>query len=275
MNDQVLNSLPSAVKSTGIPAYLVAKDGKVLYSFLYNPEQKDFSRAINYESPETSLTSTQTLQYKNTAGRVLKLDNLLLDTYSSGKSLKPLIEGLQSLAVADVKNGIYSPPAVYFSWGSELFGPAVLTDNISWQETLWLGGVPAQARISITLTEVPGEAGTPGTVPTQSESTKAQAEKLNLYRAARSLVGDINSPSNPYSSAISLTARQQADGVVKGASWVKSNLSKLPVAVRQAFRQKAFEITVNAKGESTFVGREVTQSVGTYDGQTFKGQYEH
>jgi hypothetical protein len=268
MNETVLNSLPSAVKSVGIPAYLVAKDGRVLYSFLYNPETKDFSRAISYESPETALTSVQELQYRNTAGRVLKLDNLLLDSYSSGKSLKPLIEGLQSLAVADVKNGIYSPPAVYFSWGSELFGPAVLTDNISWQETLWLGGVPAQARISLTLTEVPGDA---GTAPTQTESTQAQAEKLNLYRAARSLVGDINLPSDPFKASISLTARQQADGVVKGTAWVKSNLSKLPVAVRQAFRQKAFEITVNAEGQSTFVGREVTQSVGTYDGQTFKG----
>ena len=264
-NQIVADGLPKRNRTEGIPAYLLGEDGKVLYTFLYNPESKEYSRSIEYGESEIALSSVAPLQYKRTSGRTLSLPDLLLESWSDSRSLRPQLEGLEALAVADPANGKFSPPIVYFAWGSEVFGAAVLTD-ISWKETLWVGGEPAEARLNITLKQVPNPTDPKFKPPTAPVQAAANDGVKRAIATATNNVPDVAAQSNSQS----LTDRQRQDGVSKAAAYVAANLSTLPTPVRQAYRSRSYAIAVDASGAATFKANSgYTIKIGDYDGSKF------
>lgn len=164
-NETVLNNLPGAPRTKWIPSYLLSESGEVLFEFLYNCETLEHSYDIRHVEAETALSSVQNQHYGSTTGKVLRLNDLLMESWGSQKSLRPLLEKLRSLSIADPTNGVYAPPTIYFAWGSYISPPSVLTEGISWTETAWLGGEPAEVRLNLTLKEVPPSTATQPAAP--------------------------------------------------------------------------------------------------------------
>lgn len=238
-NPVALNQLKGASKSTNHYARLVSLDNQRLWEFIYSPEEKSFSRRSNYAEAPTGAGSVPAQNYLYTSGKTLTLSNLLMDTYCEGKSLRQSLQDLEGLLVVDVKKGL-QPYMLYFVWGTEKFGPCVLTD-ISWKETSWLGGEPAAARLDMSLLEVP----LPDSQPKQS---------------------------NPIpSSTINLTDRQREDGRKKAQEWLNSNLSKLSPTTKQAVQSKSFKWLTDSTGviKITNSKGETLGTVGTWNGTTF------
>lgn len=179
VNQSVLSSLPGA--STGhVEASLLvqdpaaepekAKEGSdkadqsggadaaslTTWNFLINPSGLNYSRKANYTPSGTLNSSAAVLQYYNTDGAILSIDNVLMDSWHDGKSLRPLLEGLERLLEAQVNQGKFAPPVLSFVWGSKRFGPCVLLD-VSWDEAAWLSGEPALATVNMKLQALPPE----------------------------------------------------------------------------------------------------------------------
>jgi hypothetical protein len=236
-NVNVLNSLPAAAKVAGIPARLVLPDLSFI-SFLYNPEAKKYSREAQYAEAVTGGTGISDQNYIRTSGRTLELSDLLLDSFAAGKSLRQLLEGLEKLILPQAIS--LPPQTVRFVWGSESFGPAVIT-SISWEETAWLSGEPAQARLNLTLLQIPE-------APSPTDLTAAPTGATNL------------------------TDRQREDARKKAGEWLTANASRLRPDVRAAFNSKRFRyLTDAATGSITILDTSDRPlgKVGTYDGFVF------
>jgi hypothetical protein len=156
INENVVKGLDNATRTSDAFAYLIDSNSKSVYTFLFNPESKSFSRQAYYAEAVTAITSTPSQQYNFTSGLTLQLPNLILESYNRNKTCKSLLQNLQSLMVANPKQGKFAPTTVTFKWGVDTFGPAVITD-IDWAETSWLNGEVASARVSLTLLEVPSK----------------------------------------------------------------------------------------------------------------------
>ncbi|MBD2060514.1 hypothetical protein H6F88_31730 [Oculatella sp. FACHB-28] len=242
MNLDVLNSLPQAEKTGLITAFLSRLDGTQHFVFLYNPEAIRSRRQALYDVAPTTATSAPRRDYKYTTAITKTFSNLLLETSGEGRSVRPIIEEIQTLMVADVVNNSYEPPLVYFNWGTEMFGPAQL-DDLDWEETAWLGGEPASVRLSITLTQVP----LPDNQPSQSQPPTA--DELNT---------------------VSLTDRQRQDARAAAGTWLNSNINTLRPRVRERVRSRSFRYLTNANGEVRITDSEGNDLglVGTYNGTT-------
>ncbi|MFN6460547.1 MAG: hypothetical protein RMZ41_001700 [Nostoc sp. DedVER02] len=225
INNNVLKGLPNAERITDIYAYLIDELGQVIYSFLYNPEEKSFSRSAKYNQGITALTSIPSQQYGYTSGLTLQLDNLLLESHSEGKTCKLLLQKLQALMVADPAKGKYAPSPVTFKWGKDSFGPAVITD-IKWAETAWLGGEVAQARLDITLLEIPSNQ-----LPNKAKS-ESTADRLQSALSKSNL----------------LTDRQIQEGNTKAVAWLKANVKKLPTYLSTLVKSNKYKVSVAKNG---------------------------
>lgn len=215
INTQVLEGLNSASKTPNIYAYLQDSADRAVYQFLFNPEEKRFSRRANYNSGVTALSSTPSQQYEHTTGLTLQLSNLLLQSFAERKTCKLLLQRLQSLMVADPANGRYSPTTVFFTWGNDKFGPAVIT-SLDWSETAWLDGQVAEARVNLTLQEVPNK------IPTTNQS------QSNLESAPTTLR--------------SLTNRQKTDASNKAIGWLRSNLKRFSDTTKALISSNRFKL---------------------------------
>lgn len=128
--------------------------GAILWNFLYNPQALAYSREANYSESNPLGSAVAYQHYINTSGRTLQLSNILLNSWYEGKSVQPLIDGIQALMQAQIGAGAFTPPPVLsFVWGSKTFGPCVIK-SVQWQETGWLSGAPAYGAMNITLLEV-------------------------------------------------------------------------------------------------------------------------
>ncbi|UKO99360.1 hypothetical protein [Nostoc sp. UHCC 0870] len=226
-NTKVIEGLNNANKVSDIYAYLVDENSKSVFTFLYNPEQKSFSRTANYDEGITALNSISSQYYKHTTGLTLGLSNLILETYNQGKSCKLLLQRLQSLMVADPSKGQYTPSPVYFKWGTDSFGPAVIT-NISWTETSWLTGEVASARVNLTLLEIP-ESQLPNKAKIESSENRLQAA-LNKSKV--------------------LTDRQKDEGLAKAKTWLIQNRKKLRDDISNSVNSNKYKLTIYSQ-EST------------------------
>lgn len=233
MNNDVLKALPTADRVLNIYAHLVTESGDKVYDFLFNPEEKRFDRRANYIEGITAFNELPSQQYIGASGLILSLPNLLLETYSRGLSLSPLLESLQQLLLLDPATK--QPTPVYFVWGSSSFGPAVLT-NVEWSEMSWLGGEPASARVSLTLLQIP-----------------PKDDQPNL------------SASEP-SSEINLTERQREDARRKAGDYLKESLSSLPDSVADAVRANRFSYLTSPQGEVKIIVGSDSYLVGIYNG---------
>ncbi|MBD2196616.1 MULTISPECIES: hypothetical protein [Calothrix] len=225
MNETVIVGLNPAKKTKNIYAYLVDELDNLTFTFLYNPEEKSFSKQAKYDEGATALTSTPSQFYSYTSGLTLRLSNLILESYTRGKTCQILLDKLQALMVADPVKGKYAPTPVYFKWGSDKFGPAVITD-LSWSETSWLNGEVASARVSFTLLQIP-ESQLP---------RKAQVEtSQNKLKAA-------------LKSSNKLTDRQKEDAASKAKIWLNQNIKKLPEKVSSLVKINKYKIVVQDNG---------------------------
>lgn len=179
INQSVLTSLPAA--STGhVEASLLVQDpasepGKakegtdkaeqsggadaaslITWNFLINPSQLNYSRKANYTPSGTLNSNAPVMQFFSTDALVLKIDDVLLESWHDGRSLQPLLDGLNKLLEAKIDQGKFAPPVLSFVWGSKRFGPCVLLD-ISYNETAWLSGDPASVILNLTLQQLPPE----------------------------------------------------------------------------------------------------------------------
>lgn len=144
---KTIPSLPSTPPAAAV-------DATPVFTFLANPESLEWSRQANYAKGSTALTSVQSLQYYNSEGRSLRIKDLLLETWHSRRSIRPILEQLQMLLVPDPRSPVLHPKVLGFVWGTQRFTPCVLTE-VSWRETAWLSGEPASARLDLTLIEIP------------------------------------------------------------------------------------------------------------------------
>lgn len=236
-NEAVINTLPDVEKVDNIYANLSDEGGNTLYTFLFNPQEKSFSRSSTYSEAATSLTAVPYQQYKYTSGLKLSLPNLILESYNRGKSLEDLITSLQSLMVVTAPNTY--PPKLYFNWGTYSFGPCVLT-NLNWTETSWLNGKVADIRLSIDLLEIP-----------KPKLLKEPPKPADL-------------------SNTTLTSRQQDDGREAAKKWLSENVSKLTPTVSELVRTKSYKLSLNPSTNEIKIFSPANKElglIGVYDGK--------
>lgn len=243
MNTNLINKLSPADKVLDIYATLVDELNNEVYSFLYNPEDKFFSRGAFYAEGATALSSLPSQQYRYTTGLTLSLDNLLLESYSQGRTCKTLLQDLQKLMVADPTAGKYYPTPVSFVWGKDKFGPAVITD-LKWKETQWLNGEVAAARVSFTLLEIP---------PSQLPNKALVETSQNKLKAA-------------LKSSTRITDRQKEEAISKAKTWLKQNIKKLPENISSLIRLDKYRLSVSDNGTVTLFNQKnvLLGTVGTY-----------
>lgn len=222
-NGVVANSLPTAEKSR-VEAYLLeygtdGGQGKRLWSFLYNPQTLRFSGDTVYQSIGAFASRESDQQFAYTNGLVLEVPDIVFESYCLGKSVRPLLEGIDELRKADIKKSRFNPPILSFLFGSRRFAPCVLT-KVSWDESAWLGGEPARVRMNLTFQQIP----TPG--------------KLGLNAIAPEL--KTNALETP------LTERQQDEAKKKAKEWLKANLNNIDPQLKTRIEEKDYELTVDA-----------------------------
>ncbi|AFY49010.1 hypothetical protein Nos7524_3210 [Nostoc sp. PCC 7524] len=243
VNQAVLNGLNPARKVADVYAYLIDDLNKTVFVFLYNPEEKRFSRQSIYNEGITALTSTPSQQYNYTTGRTLNLSNLLLESYSSGKTCKLLLDRLQALMVANPSNRKFNLSPVYFKWGADTFGPAVITD-LNWNETSWLNGQVASARVNLTLLEIP-----PSQLP-----NKALIESSDNRQQAAQNTSKV------------VTDRQKQDATSKTRAWLNQNVKKMSISTGNLVRSNKYKLNISSQGVITLLDSKskLIGTVGTY-----------
>lgn len=242
INESVIQGLNTSQNEGYKFAYLVDNKNQSLFSFLFNPEEKSFSRQSKFDEGVTALTSVPSQYYRYTTGLTLQLPNLLLESYNRGKNCKLLLQRLQALMVANPKEDKYAPTQLVFQWGSDSFGPCVITD-LNWTETSWLNGEVATARVNITLLEIPGS-------PTTPPQDKLQAA-LNKQNT--------------------VTDRQKVDASKKAKEWLTNNIKKLPETTASLVRFNKYKLTTSNKGIVTITDSKgkAIGTVGTLVGNKF------
>lgn len=221
-NTVVANSLPTAEKNR-VEAYLLEYStdpnaGKRVWSFLYNPSLLRFSGEAVYSSIGAFASRESDQQFNYSTGLTLEVPNIYLDSYCMKRSLRPLVEGIDELRKASIKQSRFSPPVLSFVFGSKRFAPCVLT-KVSWDEAAWLGGEPARAQMNLTFLQIPA----PG--------------KLGLNAIAPEL--KTNALETP------LTERQQDEAKTKAEEWLKANLNNVDPQLKTRIEEKDYDLTVD------------------------------
>lgn len=231
--------------------------GDRLWTFFYNPQALKFSRSAKYSESETFAAKRQEIQYSNTTGATLEIGEIYMDSYCLGKSLRPLIEGINYLLEAKLEKNEFAPPLLSFVFGSRRFAPCVLA-RLDWQETAWLGGEPARVTMSMTLMEAPR--------PISRTTSSTALPEVERFETPHE---------RDKGPRLSLTERQQADAKKQAEANLKANLSKLSTETQNLIRSKAYSLTVDPNtgdvdllnAKKTKVGR-----VGRWDGKVFTAE---
>ena len=239
-NLNVLNSLSQAQRSADLYAQLYdSATGEVLFDFLLNPEELSFTQTALYTEVPTAGANVPGREYQHTTAPSLSLSNVLVDTYSARRSASTLIATLQSL-LESREDGMKPPRRVTFVWGSRTYGPAVLTE-LSWQETLWLSGEPAQLRLNLVFERVPETQVAPTASTTQPPPT-------------------------------SLTPRQVGEGRNQGQAWLQDNLVSLNPQAKSVVAARRSNLQVDdTTGTITLktAAGTLLGCVGRWDGRQF------
>jgi hypothetical protein len=232
--------LPEASKNAqGIEAVLLVWNANAsieqpAWLFLINPRSLQYKNQARYSPVGTLASSADYQAYNNTGGRTLTIPDLAFSTWLQGKSLRPLIQGLEALLQAkgslspDNKSFTLAPPILRFRFGSEDFSPCILMD-VSYEITAWLGGEPARAKVSLTLKEIP------------KPLTPAQQEARRKERVAA--IDAVNRANNVL--AKPLTARQQDEAKKKAEEYLKANIDVWGADVQAALNSKKYSLSVD------------------------------
>ncbi|BAZ39403.1 hypothetical protein NIES4101_53560 [Calothrix sp. NIES-4101] len=243
-NTTVYSALPTATREgKGIEAVLLEYDisgnaPKPLWVFLVNPSSLRFSKSAKYTDIYPLAAKQSEVQYQASEGQTLSISNLKMTTWYYGKSLRPLLEGLQKLIEADIKNKKYAPPILKFQMGSREFAPCVLS-KIEWEETAWLGGEPATITLGIELKEV-AKTITRGQIEKAKEK-KGEEKKSDRERAEKPRV--------------KLTQRQRAAASELAKKYLESNVAIWDSSVQAAVKSKKYKLSTSEDtGEVTATG---------------------
>lgn len=259
-NAQAYNSLPSAQKGKA-EAVLLEYDisgntPKALWLFLLNPQSLKFSKSAEYNEIKPLGSKVSELQYTNSSGRSLSISELILQTWYCGKSLRPLLEGVQKLMEADVKNKKYSPPILKFQMGTREFGPCVLT-KLDWDESAWLSGEPASVRLNLELREVPK-------VTSRGEIEKAKEKATESAKTTREQQGKPRLP---------LTDRQRSDGSIAAKKYLESNINSWTADIQAIIRGSKYKLATNKSSGQVVMTDAAGKKIGVvlvWDGTTGK-----
>ena len=127
-------------------------------TFMFNPNALSFSRSMSLEqSPGSRTQSGQTKSsFKHPNPYSLKIDNIILDTYETGKSVLEHV-GKFTKAVEFSQKGEgekMRPPIYTFTWGQQTY-LRCFVKSFDFKLTLFLAdGTPVRAVISLTLEQV-------------------------------------------------------------------------------------------------------------------------
>lgn len=256
-NIEALNKLKPA-SNTYVAAALIEYSKDItsqnkLYTFLFNPSSMQFSRSAKYSETSVWGSSKQDFQYYLTTGRTLKLQNLILESWYMGKTIMPLIDGIEKLMESDIKKDKFSPPVLSFVWGKRRFGPCVISE-LSWDEKGWLGGMPANATMNLTLLEL----------PEPIRKTDATAPKPRIDEDPKELT-----PKNGEKLRNPLTDRQREEASKEAEKWLQANKDKLSDLVRGMIKNKSYYLlTEKTTGVVGFLdkNKQLIGNVGQWDG---------
>lgn len=233
----ITNRLPGAERQlTTTNAFLVhydpkTKDPVTLWSFQYRPQSMRLSRNAKYNASETFGASVLDQQYSYTEGKVLNLPDIVLEGYYKGRHITPLLDGLNYLMEIQ-RNVRYHPPVLQFVFGARRFFPCVVT-AVSWEETAWLNGLPASARLDMTLQQIP--------LPPE-ESRRIDSPKALKLAAAPQL-------RNP------LTAAQTRNVSTLADNYLQTHLKNYKPAIQTLIRSKQYSRLTDAKtGQVKLIG---------------------
>lgn len=259
-NQAVLDSLPSGTYSTAAqePCYLLEyasgqqeAEAAKLWQFLYNPVQLEYSREARYAEVPTQGVRVPQQQFQHSTGKTLNLSGLVLDAWWMGKSVQPLVDGLDTLIEASIEEQQYSPPVLSFVMGSRtVLAPCVL-QRVTVKENGWLaGGQVARASVDLVLLEVPSEDIDRGQDAATVTPDEAAAEE--------------GRPRLP------LTDRQRQDASARAKTWLNENLSTLAPNLRPLVQSNSYLLATDAEtGDVTMydADRQAIGVVGRWDGQ--------
>ena len=238
MNTEVLAQLSDAEAIARIPAKLERADNGALITFLYNPESLSRSRDAKYGEVPVAAIAGAPLNYLRTGNPRLEIPDLLIDGHCARKSVRSLLDDLDALLLPT--GAAEPPPSVFFIWGTERWGPSVL-ESISVQETGWLNGEPAIARVS-----------------------------LSLVKLIESGVEAATEPTAP-TGQVALSTRQQTEAQTRATAFLRANANRLIPTARAAIGSQRFSLAAAADGIVTLSGLDGTTlgTVGTWDGFDF------
>ncbi len=254
----ILDGLPAATRETKTTkAYLFEYDqsasrGQYLWAFLYNPSTLEFERSAKYSEAQTLSAQKSNWQYGYTSGRSLSISDIVLDAWCQGKSIQPLLDGIEALLEADIAKNKYNPTILSFVWGSRRFGPCVLS-QVQWKEDGWLGGTPARATMSLRLLEVPDPL-------TSSRANAKKQQSANNKADTRQKAGMPRLP---------LTERQAIAASAKAKEILQKNVSRFSPQVQALVKSSSYKLSTNRNtGDVVMIDRKGAKVgiMGRYDG---------
>jgi hypothetical protein len=229
----VLNTLPkvgrNAVQASLIEYDINGKQEKPLWQFLVNPAQLDFGRSADYGKVSPHASSTPTQHYNHTNATTLSIPDILLYTHCMGRTVKPLIDGINRLMEATPEKNKFAPPVLMFRWGKFRFGPCVLT-NIKWTTRAVLDGDPANVKLSLDFELI------------AKPKTKAELEakaRIKTSEAAKKRTKE-GKPALP------LTDRQRKEASDKAKEFLKTNLKAWSPDIQSAIEKNNYKLATNA-----------------------------
>jgi len=165
-------------------ARLIAIDGGETIDFMFNPNQLSFSRSISLEQSQGARTEQgqSKVSFKHPNPYSLTINNILFDTYETGKSVLTYIDKLKkAVEFSEGGEGDKKRPPIYlFNWHEDYLRCFVKT--LSYKLTLFLpDGTPVRATVDLTLEEVDYPVSQPG----QGASNPSSSQRQKDTRSAR------------------------------------------------------------------------------------------
>jgi len=123
---------------------------------LFNPNQLQFSKSVNWSQQDAKGRDTPELQFTNSNPRTLTLD-LLFDTYDTARSDKDDVrtkytDSILKLMLVDEKK--HRPPVCRLIWGSASYFFQGVLQDLTQRFTMFMeDGTPVRATLSCTFRE--------------------------------------------------------------------------------------------------------------------------
>lgn len=227
--------------------------------FMYNPTQLAFSRSISLEQAKGARTEKghNKVSFKHPNPYSLKISNIVIDTYESGKNALTYINQFKKAVEFSQGEGENKRPPVYlFVWGKEEH-LRCFVKTLSYKLTLFLpDGTPVRAIVDLDLEEVDLPISQPRVgAPDVSQAIRpidsrrnrqalqrsmpASSPALQPNRGATGLLGQAPQRSIPQSAALHATARQSAQSATQTAQQTAQQAAQQAQQTAQQAAQQA------------------------------------